>query len=414
MTRPAPLSTLAAALAAALPLAALAQTGGPPVEQGPPNVPDAEPAFAGQTRAPEAKSGVELATAPVATGLEHPWGMALLPDGALLVTERPGRLRLVAADGSVSEPVAGVPEVYAEGQGGLLDVALGRTFDTDGTLYLSYAKPLGDGLNATAVARATLSEDRTRLLDVTDIFVQDPPAATRNHFGARIVPDATGTLFVTTGERSAPAERVKAQDLGTGHGKVMRIREDGSAPPDNPFVGEDGTQPMIFSWGHRNVQGAALDAEGTLWTIEHGPKGGDELNRIVAGANYGWPVISYGVNYDGSPVGEGMTRALDMQQPVYYWDPVIAPGGMTFYSGDAFPEWQGNLLVGALNPGGLVRLALAPDTAAGEMRVVGEERFLVGEGRIRDVEEAPDGTLLLLVDAADGAVLRVAPAAVTD
>ncbi len=405
---------LGAAFAAAFPLVALAQDGGPPVEQGPPNVPDAKPAFADQTRAPEAKSGVELAVETVASGLEHPWGMALLPDGGVLVTERPGRLRVVAADGSVSEPLAGVPEVYAEGQGGLLDVALGRKFETDRTIYLTYAKPLGDGTNATAAATARLSDDLTALTEVSDIFVQDPPAASKNHFGSRIVPTSSGTLFVTTGERSSPQERVKAQDLGAGHGKIMRLREDGSAPPDNPFVGEEGAQPIVYSWGHRNVQGAALDPEGNLWAIEHGPRGGDELNRIAAGRNYGWPVITYGINYDGSPVGDGLTRALDMEQPVYYWDPVIAPGGMTFYSGDRFPGWDGNLLVGSMEPGGLVRLVLAHDTTSGETRVVGEERFLVGEGRIRDVEEAPDGTLLLLLDAADGALLRAAPAGPTD
>ena len=401
---------LGAAFAATLPLAALAQDAGPPVEQGPPNVPDARPAFANQTRAPEVKSGVGLAVETVAPGLEHPWGMALLPDGAILVTERPGRLRVVAPDGTVSEPLAGVPEVFAEGQGGLLDVALGASFATDRTVYLYYAKPLADGTNATAVAKGRLGDDLTALEDVTDIFVQDPPAASRNHFGSRIVPTASATLFVTTGERSSPRERVKAQDLGTGHGKIMRLREDGSAPPDNPFVGEDGVQPIIYSWGHRNVQGAALDAEGNLWAIEHGPKGGDELNRIVAGRNYGWPVISYGVNYDGSAVNDGLTRALDMEQPVYYWDPVIAPGGMTFYGGDLFPGWDGNLLVGSMSPGGLVRLVLESDPTAGEPRVVGEERFLVGEGRIRDVEEAPDGSLLLLLDAADGALLRATPA----
>jgi glucose/arabinose dehydrogenase len=409
MTRPNSVLPLATALAALLPLAAVAQ-GGAPVEQGPPNVPDAEPAFAEQTRAPEVKSGVELAVETLATGLVHPWGMALLPDGALLVTERPGRLRVVAADGTISDPLDGVPEVYAEGQGGLLDVALGRDFDTDRTIFLTYAKPVGDGLSATAAARARLSEDLTALTDVTDIFVQDPPAASRNHFGSRIVPEKAGTLFVTTGERFAPDQRVKAQDLGAGHGKIMRIREDGSASPDNPFVGEEGVQPTIYSWGHRNVQGAALDAEGKLWTIEHGPKGGDELNLISAGANYGWPVISYGVNYDGSPVGDGLTRALDMEQPVYYWDPVIAPGGMTFYDGELFPEWKGDLLIGSMKPGGLVRLALVDDTTAGARRVSGEERFLVGEGRVRDVEQAPDGALLLLIDADDGALLRVTPA----
>lgn len=404
---------LAAATAAALPAVAFAQ-GGAPVEQGPPNAPDYRPAFAEQTRAPAIESDVALAVETVAGGLVHPWGMALLPDGALLVTERPGRLRVVAPDGTVSEPVRGLPEVYAEGQGGLLDVALGRTFATDRTIYWTYAKPTGDGRAATAAAKGRLSEDMTELTDVADIFVQDPPAATKNHFGSRIVPDATGTLYVTTGERFAPEERVKAQDLGAGHGKVMRIREDGSAPPDNPFVGEQGVQPIIFSRGHRNVQGATLDAEGKLWTVEHGPMGGDELNQIVAGANYGWPVISYGLNYDGSPVGDGLTKAQDMEQPVYYWDPVIAPGGMTFYRGDAIAGWDGSLVIGSLTPGGIVRLTLGDDSASGGKRVTGEERLLPDEGRVRDVEETPDGALLLLIDAGDGAVRRVTAAPASD
>ena len=405
---------LAAATAAAFPAAALAE-GGPPVEQGPPNAPDYAPAFPGQTRAPEAKSGVELAVETVADGLAHPWGMALLPDGTVLVTERPGRLRVVTADGTVSEPVRGLPEVYAEGQGGLLDVALGRTFATDRTIYWTYAKPMGGGLAATAGARGRLSEDRSEVTDVADIFVQDPPAASKNHFGSRIVPDVTGTLYITTGERFAPPERVKAQDLAAGHGKVMRIREDGTAPPDSPFVvGEQGVQPTIFSFGHRNVQGATLDAQGKLWTIEHGPKGGDELNQVVAGGNYGWPVISYGIDYDGSPLGDGLTKAQGMEQPVYYWDPVIAPGGMTFYRGDAIPGWDGSLLVGSLNPGGLVRLTLGDDTAGRGMRVTGEERLLADEGRVRDVEETPDGALLLLIDAEDGSLRRVTPASATD
>jgi aldose sugar dehydrogenase len=401
---------LAVAFAAIMPTTALAQA---PVEQGPPNVPDATPAFAHQTRAPAVRSEVELIAEPVVEGLAHPWGMAPLPDGNLLVTERAGRLRVVATDGTLSAPVAGLPEVRAEGQGGLLDVTIGPDFDSDRTIYWSYAKPVGGGLSATAVAKGRLAEDLSAVTEVSDIFVQDPPAPTKNHYGSRVVVDAAGSVFVTTGERFAPAERVKAQDLAAGHGKVMRLREDGSAWPDNPFVGEAGAQPGILSYGHRNVQGAALDGEGRLWTIEHGPKGGDELNAIVPGANYGWPEISYGVNYDGSPVGTGLTRAQGMEEPVYYWDPVIAPGGMTFYRGDLFPGWEGNVLVGSMKPGGLVRLVLADDLASGQ-RVVGEERLLPDVGRVRDVEEMPDGSLLLLIDADDGALLHVTPAAATE
>jgi glucose/arabinose dehydrogenase len=406
MSKTSRLSVAAAALV--LPLAATAQE---PVSQGPKNVPEFDPAFEAQTRAPAQDSGVELGVETVTDGLEHPWGMALLPDGSVLVTEKPGRLRVIAPDGTVSPPVAGLPPVKAEGQGGLLDVALGRDFEDERTIFWTYAKPTDGGFSATAAARGRLSEDLSEVTDVADIFVQDPPAPTTNHYGSRVVPDGRGYLFVTTGERWSPEQRVKAQDLSAGHGKVMRIRDDGSPPPDNPFVGEPEVQPTIWSYGHRNVQGAALDPEdGSLWTIEHGPKGGDELNHPAAGLNYGWPVISYGENYDGSPVGDGITQALDMEQPVYYWDPVIAPAGMTFYEGDLFPGWEGDLLISSLTPGGLVRLDLAEDTTAGETRVVGEERFLEGEARIRDIAETPDGALLLLTDADNGALLRVTPA----
>lgn len=388
---------------------ALAQIA-PPVDQGPPNFPGATPAFPGQTRAPAADSGLKLDVAEIAGGLEHPWGLALLPDGGYLVTERPGRLRHVGADGRVSDPISGLPAIAARGQGGLLDVTLGPDFDTDRLIYWTYAKPMGGGRFATAAARGRLAEDLSALTAVADIFVQDPPSPTAMHYGSRIVFDGSGTAWITTGEHSAPAERVLAQDLGTSYGKVLRVRPDGSAPPDNPFVGDAARVPAIWSYGHRNIQGAAIHpVTGALWTIEHGPKGGDELNMPIAGGNYGWPVISYGVNYDGSPVGDGLTAAAGMEQPVYYWDPVIAPGGMTFYSGGMFVDWEGDLLVGAMNPGALVRLTI--DSAG---LVASEERLLTDLGRIRDVEEAPDGAVLLLVDADNGRLLRVTPAGTSD
>jgi glucose/arabinose dehydrogenase len=416
------LAVLAGAGALAGVPAACAQQAaeGAPVEQGARNAPDLLPAFPEQTRAPEARSGVRLAVTELAGGLEHPWGMAFLPDGALIVTERPGRMRLIGPDGAVSAPLDGVPAVHARRQGGLLDVAISPDFAEDRLVYWSYAKPLGGGTSATAAARGRLSEDRSAIEGVTDIFVQTPPSPTPMHYGSRLVFDGDGHLFVTTGEHSSRAERVLAQDLGTSYGKVLRLRPDGSVPPDNPFVGEPGVIEGIRTLGHRNVQGAAIHPEsGALWTVEHGPRGGDELNLSGPGLNYGWPEVSYGLNYDGSPVGDGIASAREFEEPVYFWDPVIAPSGMAFYRGDLFPGWDGDLLIAGLNPGALVRLELdgGAATAAGgdPPRVVGEERLLTDAGRIRDVEIAPDGAVLVLTDESDGAVLRLTPdASVTD
>ncbi|WP_095587711.1 PQQ-dependent sugar dehydrogenase [Actibacterium ureilyticum] len=367
-----------------------------PVAQGAPNAPEYSPAFPGQTRAPEVLSGVTPVQRVFASGLENPWGIAALPGGGYLVTERPGRLRYVSAQGVVSAPIAGVPKVLAQQQGGLLDVSVSPEFGQNRVLFLSYAKPLDDGRSVTAVARAVLSPDRSTLTDLRDIFLQDPPSGSPMHYGSRVVIDRRGDLFITTGEHFSRSERVLAQDIATTFGKVVHLS------PDGLPVGRGGLPLGIWSLGHRNVQGAAIQpGTGDLWTVEHGPAGGDELNRPEAGKNYGWPVVSYGKNYNGSPVGEGRTQADGMTQPIYYWDPVIAPGGMIFYTGEMFPEWWGSLLIGSLNPGGLVRLSLLGD------RVTGEERFFVGDARIRDVEQAPDGALLLLVDAPDGAIWRI-------
>lgn len=336
----------------------------------------------------------------VARGLEHPWGLAFLPDGRMLVTERPGRLRLVERDGRLSEPLAGVPPVYARGQGGLLDVALSPTFARDRLVYLSFAEP-GTGGAGTAVARGRLGE---RGLEGTQvIWRQQPKVEGPNHWGSRLVFRRDGTLFVTLGDRFAYRER--AQDLSTTIGKIVRINADGSVPRDNPFVGRPGVRPEIWSYGHRNVQAAALHPQtGQLWTAEHGARGGDELNHPEAGKNYGWPVITYGVDYSGARIGEG-TAKPGMEQPVYYWDPVIAPSGMTFYTGQAFPDWRGSLFIGSLRPGLLVRLTLADD------RVTREERYLAHlRERIRDVRQGPDGLLYLLTDSPEGRILRVAPA----
>ena len=394
MPRPIP-AALAITFAAS---AATAQ----PVEQGQPNVPQFTPAFPEQTRAPASDSGVDLDIQSFASPLERPWGIAVLPEGGYLVTERPGRLRHISAEGEISEPIGGVPEVVSREQGGLLDVTVGPDFASDRTVYLTYSKPVGDGVSATAAARGTLSEDMTELTDVTDIFVQEPPAPQPMHYGSRIEIDGD-IAWITTGERFTEQNRDKAQDLDATYGKVVRIRTDGSVPEDNPFVGQEGAVDSIWSLGHRNAQAAALRESGDLWLIEHGPQGGDELNNPKAGANYGWPVVSYGENYDGTPVGTGEAHhePKGFAEPRYYWDPVIAPSGMIFYDGEMFADWQGDLLVGSLKPGLLVRLKLNGDT------VVGEERLLQNQGRIRDVVQDRDGSLLVLIDSDAGGVLRI-------
>jgi aldose sugar dehydrogenase len=334
----------------------------------------------------------------VVRGLEHPWGLAFLPEGGMLVTERPGRLRLVGPDGRLSEALAGVPAVQAGGQGGLLDVALSPGFAKDRLVYLSFAEP-GPGGAGTAVARGRLGE---RGLEGTEVvWRQQPKVSGTFHWGSRLVFRGDGTLFVTVGDRLT--HRDAAQDLGVTLGKIVRINPDGSAPRDNPFIGRDGVRPEIWSYGHRNVQAAALDARGELWTVEHGARGGDELNNPQPGRNYGWPVITYGVDYSGARIGVGTARA-GMEQPVYYWDPVIAPSGALFYTGERFPQWRGDLFVGSLQPGGLVRLRLANG------RVAAEERYqLEPNERIRDVRQGPDGLIYLLADSSRGRVVRLEP-----
>ena len=352
-----------------------------------------------QSPTPSSTPGVVRAET-VARGLEHPWAVALLPDGRFLVTERPGRLRLVARDGSLSAPLAGVPAVRAAGQGGLLDVTLDPAFEQNRLIYLSYAEPGDGGGSGTAVARARLGE--AGLEEVRVIYRQQPKAESGSHYGSRIVFRGDGTLFITQGDRH---ERPLVQNLGAGIGKIMRVNSDGSVPRDNPFVGRAGVLPEIWSYGHRNAQAAALHPEtGALWTVEHGARGGDELNHPEAGRNYGWPVITYGRDYSGMRIGEG-TAKEGMEQPVYYWDPVIAPSGMTFYTGDLFPGWRGSILVGSMQPGALVRLEMR------DGKVVSEERYL-GElnERIRDVQEAPDGSIYVVTDSPNGRLLRLVPA----
>ncbi|MGF1660026.1 MAG: PQQ-dependent sugar dehydrogenase [Rubrimonas sp.] len=334
----------------------------------------------------------------ISEGLEHPWAMAFLPDGRLLVTERPGRLRIVEG-GRVSAPLAGAPEVWESGQGGLLDVALARDFAQTGTLFLSYSEPAEGGAR-TAVARARLEGDG--LEDLAVIYRQTPTLQSGRHFGSRIVVAADGALFVTLGDRGRDAG---AQDLRSGLGKVIRIRPDGSIPQGNPFVQGGEAPPEIWSWGHRNPQGAALDEDGTLWSVEHGARGGDEINRTLPGVNHGWPVISYGRHYSGAKIGEG-TAKEGMAQPLFVWDPSIAPSGLTVYAGELFPDWRGDLFTGGLRAELLARVEMGPDGPTGR-----EERLFEGEfGRIRDVRTGPDGALWFLTDEADGAIFRVAPA----
>ncbi len=339
----------------------------------------------------------------VARGLDHPWGLAILPDGRLLVTERRGRLRIVEQSGRISPPLTGVPEVFANGQGGLLDVTIDPQFATSRVIYLSFAEPGPGNTAGTAVVRATLREGGLDSVHV--IYRQEPKVTGGGHFGSRVVFGRDGTLFITQGDRFSHRER--AQDLTSGLGKVVRINTDGTIPRNNPFVGRNDARPEIWSSGHRNVQAAALHPEtGQLWTIEHGAAGGDELNHPEAGKNYGWPIITYGRDYSGRKIGEG-TEKEGMEQPVYYWDPVIAPSGMTFYTGDAFPGWNGSILVGGLASSVLVRLVLENGAVAREERYLGE----LGE-RIRGVQQGANGMLYVITDSDDGKVLRVSPNAV--
>ena len=351
-------------------------------------------------------SAGNLAVETVAGGLVHPWSLAFLPDGRMLVTERPGRIRIVTRAGQLSPPLAGVPKVYVQSQAGLMDVMLGRDFSTNRTIYFYYAEPADGGGGRIAVAHGQLEENgRTpRLVAVTTIFRQHGPASRGLNIGCRIVQAGDGNLFVTLGDHFSAAEM--AQTLDNHIGKIVRIRPDGTAPPDNPFVDKPGALPEIWAYGLRNAEGLAFNpADGKLWEQEHGPQGGDEINIIEKGKNYGWPKVSYGVNYDGTPVGTGKPQASGMQDPVWHWTPSIAPSGMAFYSGELFPGWKGSLINGALKFELLSRLTLKGDSA------VREERLLQGlHERIRDVRQGPDGALYLLTDNSAGRILRVAPA----
>jgi glucose/arabinose dehydrogenase len=349
--------------------------------------------LAGPARAVEAQT--------VAGGLEHPWAVAFLPQGRFLVTERPGRMRVVDARGKLGPPLAGVPSVAARGQGGLLDVVTDSGFASNRTLYFCFSEP-GAGGNSTALARARLADDERSLQDVRVIFSQKPKVESSAHFGCRIVEARDGTLFLTLGERFSRKE--DAQKLDNHLGKVVRVQKDGGIPKDNPFAGRAGALPEIWSYGHRNGQGATLAPDGRFWMHEHGPQGGDEINVPQPGRNYGWPVITYGENYGGGPIGEGITRKAGMEQPLHYWVPSIAPSGMAFLTSDRYGDgWKGDLFVGSLKFGYLDRIELA------DGKVRREEKLLQGIGRVRDVRQGPDGLLYLVTDESEGKLVRVLP-----
>jgi aldose sugar dehydrogenase len=343
----------------------------------------------------------ELRVQAVAQGLDHPWAVAFLPQGRFLVTERPGRMRIIEADGKLGPPLAGVPAVVARGQGGLLDVVLDSGFAGNRTIFFCYSEPALVG-NSTALARARLSADGARLEDVKVIFSQQPKVSSNNHFGCRIVETRDGNLFLTLGERFNRKE--EAQKLDNHLGKVVRVTKEGAPAPGNPFIGRAGALPEIWSYGHRNSQGATLAPDGTFWMHEHGPQGGDEVNVPQPGRNYGWPVITYGENYGGGSIGEGIKAKAGMEQPLHYWVPSIAPSGMAFLTSDRYgPALKGNLFIGSLKFGYLARLELAGG------KVQREHKMLEGLERVRDVRQGPDGLLYLLTDSDKGRLLRVLP-----
>ncbi len=359
------------------------------------------PAFA-QAQVFKSASG-DLRVETVATGLANPWALAFLPDGRMLVTERPGRLRIVTRDGKLSPPAEGLPSIFARGQGGLLDVVTDRNYAQNQTIYFCFADPY-DGGGRTALARARLVDGATpKLEDLKVIFRQDGPPSSGNHYGCRIVQMPDNNLFLTMGDHYSA--RDQAQNLGNHIGKIVRVRPDGSTPPDNPFANRPGAKPEIWSYGHRNSQGAAINpASGKFWMHEHGPRGGDEINIPQAGKNYGWPVIGYGIDYSGAKIHES-TQKEGMEQPIIQWTPVIAPSGMAFYAGELFPRWKGNIFIGGLATRILVRLELDGEKVTREERLLGD----LNE-RIRDVRNGPDGALWLLTDNSAGRILRVTPA----
>jgi glucose/arabinose dehydrogenase len=377
---------------------------GVPVETAPPNVPEFQPAFAGQTRARSMSSKTPVKITKIAGDFDKPWALAFLPDGRMLVTTKhDGELFVVSPDGKKSEPAGGVPKVDGRDQGGLLDVELGPDFATSKLVYLSYYEPRKDG-NGLAVARGKFVDgEKPKLEAVQVIFRMLPTLDSTKHAGGRLLFGADGNLFVTLGERSILEGRKQARDLKSHFGKIVRIAPDGSVPKDNPFVDKPGARPESFSLGHRNILGAALDDKKRLWVAEMGPRGGDELNLVERGKDYGWPTIGYGEEYSGEKIHDA-TQAPGLEQPVYYWDPVISPGALAFYTGDLFSDWKGNFLIAGLSSKALIRLAVEGD------RVVGEERLLMDKDeRIREVVQGPGGAVYVLTDASDGELWKLTP-----
>jgi glucose/arabinose dehydrogenase len=400
---------------------------GQPVEKEAPNAKGQTPAFPGQTRAPYEPTHVAFEVKTVATGLDHPWGLAFLPDGRMLVTEKNGRMRLVTPDGKVSPPIGGLPAVDSRQGGGLFDVEVDPDYAINHLIYWAYSEPRGNGAGTTVVraklvirpgpdprletldkAGANLPGDAGQKVTVEGVkvlFRMLPTEDSYRSFGSRIAFGRGQSMFISLGDLDFDPFRPLVQRLDTDVGKIVRINRDGSIPKDNPYLHEKGARPEIWAVGFRNALGAAVDpATGDLWTDENGPRGGDELNHVQGGRNYGWPVISYGEEYSGEKIGEGLTAKAGMEQPVYYWDPVIAPSGLAFYSGALFPAWKGSIFVGSLRQRHLVRLTIK------DGRVAGEERLLTDQNeRIRDVKQGPDGGLYLLTDADRGRVLKLAP-----
>jgi len=375
-------------------------TTNPPVETRPPNT-DYKPAFAGQTRVGGVKTTTPYEGRVISNDLKRPWGITVLPDGRLLITEKEGVMRIATTSGELSAPITGIPPVNAGGQGGLLGVTIDPQFASNRMVYWVFTESITGG-NVTAVAKGSLSADERRIENTTVIYRATPAYPNNMHFGGRVLVDASGNLVVSTGERSDLATRPQAQQLNSGYGKIVRITKDGQPAQGNPFIGRADARPEIYTYGHRNVQGLAFHPEtGDLWASEMGPRGGDELNLIRPGLNYGWPTIGYGIEYSGAKIGGGLTQKEGMEQPVYYWDPVLSPSGMTFYSGDQMPEWRNNLFITGLNSNHIARLVIQNN------RVVGEERLLTGEGqRFRDVAQGRDGALYAVTDG--GRLYRIA------
>lgn len=391
-----------------------------PIETKSPNAEGQIPSFPQQTRACEVKSKTAFEVTVVASGLNKPWAVEPLPNGDFLITEKAGQMRIVSAKGEIGEPLQGVltvkqgsitedsklgglPPISARGQGGLLDVALSPNFKKDQMIFWSFSEDRKDG-SGTSVASGKLSKDRKTLEDVKVIFQALPAYNNGLHFGSRIAFGKNGKLYVTTGDRFDRPNRLKVQQLDNHYGKVMRINPDGSIPKDNPFVNKEGAKPEIWSLGHRNLQSAAFDSSGQLWTVEHGAKGGDELNLIKKGENYGWSIATFGEEYSGQAIPDAKTQREGYVDPVYYWDPVIAPSGMQVYSGSSFQEWKGNIFVGGLVSKRLVRLIIKDN------KVIGEEHLLTDRGkRIRDVKQGQDGFLYIVTDETNGELLRISP-----